>query len=224
MSDDIQKEAQEQAVTLKAEIDAVQVIDQDSYNAANEIAAKAAKALKKIDETCDPVIDAAHKAHKASLDQKKKLREPIEALKKAVECKMITWYRAEQARADEERRKREEEARIQAEEEALRNAEALQREGMTAAADAVLEAPVVVPKVTVEEPAKAGGESYRATWSAEVVDLMALIKSVAEGRQPPAYLLPNMTALNGAARMFKGTVQIPGVKIQSETVIARRTA
>jgi len=221
---DQQKEIENQALALKAEADGFQIVSQEDYNLANDFGKRIKQSMKTIDEYCDPVIDAAHKAHKAACDQKKALYAPFEAAKKIVDAKQIEWYRKEQARAAEELRKSEEEARRKAEEEALANAQALQDAGMTQAAEAVLDTPVVIQKITVAEPIKAGGESFRETWGSEVVDLMALVKAVAAGTQPLAYLEPNTTALNSAARMFKGTVQIPGVKITSETIIARRSA
>ena len=221
---DQQKEIENQALALKAKADGFQIVSQEDYNLANDFGKRIKQSMKTIDEYCDPVIDAAHKAHKAACDQKKALYAPFEAAKKIVDAKQIEWYRKEQARAAEELRKSEEEARRKAEEEALANAQALQDAGMTQAAEAVLDTPVVIQKITVAEPIKAGGESFRETWGSEVVDLMALVKAVAAGTQPLAYLEPNTTALNSAARMFKGTVQIPGVKITSETIIARRSA
>lgn len=221
---DKKQEIETQALTLKAEAETFEVVDQETYNQANEFGRRIRQSMKTIDLYCDPVIEAAHKAHKAACDQKKALYAPFEAAKKIIDQKQITWYRAEQARAEEERRKAEEEARKKAEEEQLAAAEILQKEGMPQAAEAVLEMPTVVPKVTVAEPIRAGGESYREIWSAEVVDLAALVKAVAAGLAPHVYLEPNMVNLNKAATMFKGAVQIPGVRIKSETIIARRAS
>ena len=221
---DKQKEIESQAVALKAEADSFQIVTQADYNLANEFGRKIRQSMKTIDDYCDPVIEAAHKAHKAACDQKKALYAPFEAAKKIIDAKQIAWYRAEQAKAAEERRKAEEEARKKAEDEALANAQALQDAGMNEAAEEAISQPVVIEKVTVAVPTKAGGESFRDVWKAEVVDLMSLVKAVAAGQQPLAYLEANMPVLNKAASMFKGTAQIQGVKIVSDTIIARRTA
>jgi hypothetical protein len=93
---------------------------------------------------------------------------------------------------------------------------------MTEAAEAVLDAPVAAERVKMPEVPKADGTSYRETWSAEVVSLAALVKAVAEGKAPIAYLEANTQALNAAARTFKGTVEIPGVRIKKDTILARR--
>ena len=220
---DKQQEIETQALALKTEAEGFEITSQESYNLANAFGRRIKQSMKTIDDYCDPVIEAAHKAHKAACDQKKALYAPFEAAKKIIDSKQIAWYRAEQARAAEERRKAEEEARKKAEEEALARAQELQDMGMNEAAEEAISQPVVIEKVTVAEPVRAGGESFRETWKAEVVDLMALVKAVAAGTQPLAYLEANMPVLNKAASMFKGSVQIPGVKIVSDTIIARRT-
>ena len=219
-----QQEIESQALALKTEAEGFEITSQESYNLANEFGRRIKQSMKTIDEYCDPVIEAAHKAHKAACDQKKALYAPFEAAKKIIDAKQIAWYRAEQARAAEERRKAEEEARKKAEEEALARAQELQDMGMNEAAEEAISQPVVIEKVTVAEPVRAGGESFRETWKAEVVDLMALVKAVAAGTQPLAYLEANTSTLNRAAAMFKGTSPIPGVRIFSDTIIARRTA
>ena len=219
-----QQEIESQALALKTEAEGFEITNQESYNLANEFGRRIKQSMKTIDDYCDPVIEAAHKAHKAACDQKKALYAPFEAAKNIIDGKQIAWYRAEQARAEEERRKAEEEARKKAEDEALAKAQELQDMGMDEAAEEAISQPVVIEKVAVAAPMRAGGESFRETWKAEVVDLMALVKAVAEGKQPLAYLEANTTTLNRAAAMFKGTSQIQGVKIVSDTIIARRTA
>jgi hypothetical protein len=220
----IEKEIETQAIALRSEALAFQVVDQQSYSLANEFGKRIKAAMKQIDDYCDPVIEAAHQAHKKAVEQKKKFYAPFEEAKKIIDEKQIAWWKAEQERIAIEKRKAEEEARKKAEEERLRQAQELQDAGLTEAAQEALEQPIVIEKVAIDEPIKAGGESYRESWSAEVVDIMALVKAVANGSQPIAYLQPNMTALNSAARTFKGTVQIPGVKIVSSTILARRLA
>jgi len=219
-----EKEIQNQALALKAEADSFQITNQESYNLANEFGRRIKQGMRTIDAYCDPVIDAAHKAHKAACDQKRALYAPFEAAKIIVDQKQIMWWRAEQERVAEERRKAEDKAHKKAEDERLQQAQELQDAGMTEAAEDALKQPIVTEKVTIAEPEKAGGESYRETWKAEVMDLMALVKAVAQGLQPLAYLEANTATLNRAAAMFKGTLQIQGVKITSGTILARRMA
>lgn len=216
------KEIEQRELSLRSQAEILKISDQKDYDYANQIGKQVAIALKKVDEFCDPVIEAAHKTHKAALEQKKKLAAPFEAIASTIKTKMIAYYRAEQERIARERKEAEEKAKKEAEEKALAEAQALQDAGMAEAADAILDAPVAVERVNIPEIPKPDGISYRETWSAEVVDLMTLVKAVAEGKAPIAYLEANTQALNTAARAFKGTVEIPGVRIKKDTILARR--
>jgi hypothetical protein len=210
------------ALTLESEAKALVIVTEADYRAADRFGRAAKALLAEIDAAFDPIIDAAHKSHKTAIEQKKKQSAPVEAVKRIVSEKMGTWYRAEQARAAEERRVKEAEARRIAEEAALKVAEALAAEGMHEAADMAMEAPVVVERVAVTEAPKLEGVSYRETWSADLLSLPALVKAAAADPALVCYLEANMVALNQAARIYKNTVAIPGVAIKSETVQARR--
>jgi type I site-specific restriction endonuclease len=51
------------------------------------------------------------------------------------------------------------------------------------------------------------------TWKAEVVDILDLVKAVADGKLPTHVLEPNMTALNDMARELKDEGTVNGVRI-----------
>ena len=71
---------------------------------------------------------------------------------------------------------------------------------------------------------RARGISYRETWGAEVYDLSALIRGVADGLVSEQALLPNKVWLNGVARGMRQDLDIPGVRpVNTTTVSAERT-
>jgi hypothetical protein len=219
-------EIKAEGAEIMVSVETLAVVDQASYGAANTIIERCDTALKRIAEVHDPVIKAAHNAHKAALDAKKRLAEPIEALKKAASKKMTAWYQAEQARIAEERRAAEERARKEAEEKRLREAEALIQAGMNEAASVALDAPLDVAEFirAPELPTAAAGVSYRANWKVEVVDFMALIKAVAAGQLPTTVLLPNLPVLNQMAKAYRNTQEIPGVRQFNDVTQAKRHA
>lgn len=217
-----EQEAEERAVALRSKVDALEVVDQRSYDLAQEFNKAAYDGKKKFHEWFDPIDEASKKQRQATIAQGKKIDEPFDYVIKATGSKCAAWYRKEQDRIAEEKRKAEAEARRQAEEAQLRAAESLFDEGMEAAADAVLEAPVVIPKVEIAGPDKADGISYRDQWSAECVDLMALVKAVASGTAPLYFLQANATALNTWARNSKGTEKVPGVRVTNTPIQIRR--
>lgn len=120
--------------------------------------------------------------------------------------------RAEQAKSEAERRRQEEEARKARE--AARKAEEEARKAEEEARKAQEEA------IKAEEAALAPVETeipeikhVRKNYSAEVVDEMALIRAVAEGKEKPGLVVANTKALNAQARALKEMFNITGCKL-----------
>ena len=207
------KELEVKAKDYKVQASDLVVDSQVSYDSAAAVLEGAKALLKAMDESYDPVIKAAHDAHKAALKAKADQYKPVEEASQVINAKMKSWWRAEQARVAEEQRKADELAKKKAEDEALANAEMLEAAGMNEAAMEAVDAPVVIERVDVKAPVKAVGARYALLYSAEVVDLLALVKAVAAGTQPLAYLEANLPALNAAARTQKDAMRIDGVKV-----------
>lgn len=216
------KEAEVVALSLRAKVDALEVVDQESYDFANALNKQAYEGKKAFHAWFDPIDEASKKQRQATIAQGKKIDDPFDYVIKVTGSKAAGWMRAEKVKAEEERRKAEEKARKEAEDAQIRAAEALQKEGLTAAADAVLDAPVVVPKVEVSAPEKAEGVSYRDVWGAEVTCLSELVKAVAEGKAPLGAIQANDTFLGQWARLTKGTESLPGVKVTNTPIQVRR--
>lgn len=216
------KEAEERAVALRSQVDSLMVVDQASYDLADKVNTKARDRKKAFHAWFDPIDDASKKQRQATIAQGKIVDDPLDYVIKVTGSKQGAWREAELARVAEEKRKAEAIARKAAEDAAMQAAEALQDAGMSAAAEAVLEAPIVVPKIEIATPAPTNGEYYRKSYSAEVVNLAELVKAVAEGKVPLYYLEANQTALNSAMRESKGQAIIPGVKSVGSTSQGRR--
>jgi hypothetical protein len=217
-----QKEIEEKSVAMQKQATELTVVDKSSYDVANSYSSAAAALLKEIDAAFDPIIEAAHKAHKTAIEQKKKQSEPVQEVKRAIDAKMVGWYRAEKARVEEAQREADEKAKKEAEDNALAQAELLHDMGMDEASEEAITVPPVVESVQMQGPEKADGVFYRANYSAVVTDFLALVKAVAEGKQPIAYLEPNYSALNGVARSLKESANIPGVRVVKSTTQGRR--
>lgn len=78
-------------------------------------------------------------------------------------------------------------------------------------------AAVVAPTVQVDVP-KVAGLSTRKAYKAKVIDLMALVKAIAEGKAPVAYVLANEQVLNKMAAALKEQMSIPGVELEEDTI------
>lgn len=224
MSDQIvaQEELKRESISI---LDRARALVVDGDQAAQEAGAilKAVREMrKKVAEVFDPVIERAHQAHKAAVAAKRSVDDPLAGCEQTIKTKLAAWQ------AEEERKRREEEARLrelirQQEEERLLAA-ALEAEAMGDAelAAAIIEEPVAPPVVTVAKPAPPSGVSFREDWSAEVVDLMALIRHVAQTPSLVNLLAPNQTALNAMARAQKSALSLPGVRaVSRKTVVGR---
>ena len=216
LDDPKEVQAETQAVALRAEVDALDVVDQASYDLANAINKKAKEAKVAFHAWFDPIDESSLRARQAVLAQRKKIDDPLDYAYEKTSIKAGVWIAKEKARVAEEQRKAEEIARKAAEDAALATAQALQDEGLEAQAEAVLEAPVVVQRIEVAAPVMDSGTSLRTYYSAEVKDLLALVKSVAEGKTPLFYLMADQSKLDGWARLSKGTEAISGVEVKVE--------
>ncbi len=204
------------ALSLKERVDSLQVVDQASYDLANQINAEASAKRKAFHEWFDPIDEASKKSRQATIAQGKKIDEPLDYVIKTTGKRAAAWMVEEQRKAAEAKRKAEEEARKKAEDEVLEAAQVLKDNGMDSAAETILEQPVAVPKVEVEQPQKAAGTFIRKNYSAEGLDLMTTIKAISEGKAPKDAVQFNSTWLNGWARLTKGTEKIPGVRVNLE--------
>lgn len=241
---------EQQAVTFSSTVEALAVVDAPTFERAGALVRAIAGYLKRVGEVMDPIVEAAHRAHKVAVTQRDGLLRPAQQAKRVLGERMASWE-AKEARlrreaeeaAQRERERLECEARDAAEHEQrrlqaaaetarLEEAAALEAAGDGAGAVHLIEAPIAVPVVTpapvfVPSPPpppapKISGVSFREDWTAEVVSLPELVRAVASGQQPMTLLAPNQVALNQLARALKGAMAVPGVRAVSSRTAAVR--
>lgn len=148
-------------------------------------------------------------------------RDRIDVIVTGAKRKMNTFAKAQVAIAEEAARQKREEAEKERKE-AAELAEALRKkagqEAEPIAQVVVQEAEKKVEKAAA--PARVAitrGQSASVavskTWKGKVVDLMALVKGVAEGRLPLNILEPNMAAIQGLARQTERAQVVDGIEI-----------
>ena len=227
------------ALTLLDQAKTIAVANKIEYDAAVDFGRSLATLEAEIVSHYKPAKDAAHKAHKEMCAAEKVHLLPVQEAKGIVSKVCTVWKVAE----DEKARKAAAEARAKAEAEAekfradeqnrrederLAQAAELDRAGKKEEAETMLNAPVYVPTMPIVAPlvevsTKAEGASLRGAWVAEVYDLPALIKAVAEGHAPTACLKADMTYLGQRARADKGELHLSGVKAsQKQTTSFRK--
>lgn len=215
-----------QAPVVK-EAEAMEIQTWEDYQVADGLLTTIADRLAKLGEVFDPIISQWHKGHRATIATKKELADPYEhAAKNILKPRMAAFQDAEEKRRRREEAERQEQARREAEEQQLAEAAALENAGHREAAEQVIqEERVVVPPVVPSKaykPPVAVSSSARKTWSAEVTDLRALCRAIAEGQVPVQAVQPHMPYLNSQARHLKDALQIPGVVAKPTTGIASR--
>ena len=207
-------EIEEKALSVPDQAKALTVTTNEQY-AEGEALLMLCKVLEtEVHETFDGIVEKAHQAHKEAVAQRKKYLDPIEDGRRILKGKMIAYQSEQERKQREEQARLEAEARKRAEDEALALAAQAEAEGDKETAEAIIAepvqvAPVVAPKIAPQASRLSAG---RSVWSAEVVSLMALVKAIADGKQPITLIEPNMTALNGMARSLKGSMVIPGCR------------
>lgn len=198
------------------------------------------KALQKeVEEKRTSITGPLNQAVKAVNDLFRAPKERLEQAEATLKRAMVAWTTEQERLAIEARRVAEEAARAERArmEEAARQAQteaemAAEAGDMEAAAiaqahaeAAALTAQVVTIAPAVEVPTKVAGISGRVAYSAEVVDLMELVRAVAAGQAPVECLQADTKFLNAQARAFKRAGSLyPGVEARVERTISARAA
>jgi vacuolar-type H+-ATPase subunit I/STV1 len=150
---------------------------------------------------------------------------PLEKLEKAknyLNKIMVNFTEEQETKRREEERRLQEEARKRAEEETLRQALEAEAAGEKEEAEQIIAEPVYVPPIRVVSEVPKSKESHiMETWRAEIIDVMALVKGIAEGKVDiqaiePNNLIKTHSFLNTMASRYKLTLNIPGVRAVSK--------
>lgn len=212
------EQVEQKALSVPEQAREFHIATNDQFLAADTILSGWREIENQIHTAFDPVVEAANKAHKEAVAQRKKYLDPIEQGRAILKPKMAEWQREQERIRQEEQYRAEEEARKRAEEEQIAAAVAAERVGETEVAEKILSAPVQAAPVFVPKQTPKTQTTFRTQWYAEVIDIKALCRAVAEGKASPECVLPNMPVLNRLASAMKSTMNTPGVAAKSRTV------
>lgn len=127
---------------------------------------------------------------------------------------------------EQERRRRDAQRKLDeaAEKERRRLAQQAERAAAKGDTDKAAElterAAMTVAPIAQQDRPTVSGISRRETWRAEVTDLRALVRGVADGHVPLAAIEANQSFLNGQARALRSELRYPGVRPIPERTIA----
>lgn len=211
----------DKALVLSANV----IIDSnDSYEQGALIFKEINAKIKEVNDKRLSMTRPLDESKKQIMDFFKGPIEKLESAKKTIKGSMIAY----QEKIELERKKEEERLRIAAEKErkyqerlAEKRAARAEEKGDVERAEEIREeiqdVPFVAPVIAANKP-KPQGVAIREIYSAEVVDIMALIKAVAEGRAPQNLVVADQKVLSQMARALKNNMAIDGVIIRKQKV------
>jgi hypothetical protein len=226
---------------LVVQVQTIAVVDDATFAQAGELLKTVKAYLGRVAEVFDPMAKAAHDAHKAVVAQRKKVEQHALEAERLLKEQMGTYQREQERkrqeaeaarRREQERLEREERERVEAERQRLQKEEEdrriaaaaeAERRGDVAAAQKLIEEPVVVtapaprpmftPPPVATAPPKVQGVSFREEWTYEVTD---------PAQVPREYLMVDEKKLGQVVRAMGSTCRIPGVRVYSRTVTSAR--
>jgi hypothetical protein len=170
-------------------------------------------AEKRITEYFEPARKAADDAKKEILRLRDGLIAPIVEARSIYDRKAMAYEQEQRQIAEQEQRRLEEEARKQEEDRLLLDAIAAEERGEKEEAAAIMAEPVTTPVIPIQpRVAQVEGVSTQTRWSADVTDLLALVKYVAAHPEWISLLEPSMPNLNRLAVAQRQALSIPGVR------------
>jgi hypothetical protein len=207
------KGIEQESSALEVRVQGLIILTEEDHGAACHLERQMAEQEKVIAAEISPAKEAAHQAHRRICELEKRLAGPIARARPLLKSKIADYRRKAREAAERAAAAAREAARKQAEDEALLRAEALQNRGEPERAAAVI-AHFTPPAVAIStRKPEAHGVTTREVWNAAVDDKLALIAWVAERPvERHVYLLPDLSALSGQAKLFKADLRIPGVR------------
>lgn len=186
-----------------AQAEAFQIVDDETYATAGE-ALKGVKGLyKDIEGTFAKTKSALNEAKSELMSLIQGFTDPLQRAETILKKKMGEHHAKRERERAEEQRRLYEEARRKAEKE---QAKIAKKTGDAS----ILDIPVVVPMVKVEDTTRVEGISYQEVVRFEIVDASIV---------PAEYKIVDEVAIGRAVRGTDGKIVIPGVRIWKEKIV-----
>jgi hypothetical protein len=223
-------ELQEQAGELTTRVRSLEIRSAEDAEKAAGLLTMIVAMRRQIKEEFDPMIKSAREALQRVRDSYEKHDSALEAAERTLRTKLAEFREQEARRLEEEARRRaeEERARIEERTEAILDSldpEVANPQLIEAICDqADREIQQVATMVAAPPKPAINGASFRETWKAEVVDLIAVARAVAAGKAPKALLQVNMTEANRLAAAHREELGkfIPGLVARKQIVTVTR--
>lgn len=206
---------------------ALEVTDDAGYMVAAEfLVDEIAPAIAAITEGCEPVVSAAHKAHKAACDQRKKLLDPLKAAERMLKEKMGTYQTEKLRRQREEQERLAREAAALEEDARILEAVELERVGQNEQAEKMISGEIPVdnvapPPAPTTKLATASGMRTGKDWEVTITDERLVFQGIADGKIPRAAAKLDPAAIKRLVKAADGEVDYPGVYVREIVTVGR---
>lgn len=207
-----------EAIVLAADLNIIEVKDQESYDAGAEKVKEAKKFVKDRTEWFEPIRLLTYGLYQKVLDRRGLIVKAVDSLATIKDASLKTFEREQEQKRIKLQREAEERQRREEEERRLEAATAAEAVGLSEAAiQTILTAPVTTPApIAAPTFTRAKGLGHRENWCAEedpaTGGFWALVKAAAKNKALLPLLEVNIPALNAQARSLKTAMQIPGFK------------
>lgn len=186
-----------------AEMATIRIEDETTAIQAGEFLKKNKETQKFVKDYFEDARAATYKAYKEVTDNISFFVKKLQQAETAVKRK-ISDYQMEQ-----ERIRREEERRL-AEEARKREEERRLAQAIETGDEEILEKPVEVPQVKIEEPRKMDGVSFVEKWTYQIEDVSQI---------PREFLIPDEKKIRSYVTSMKEKAKIPGVRIYADKTV-----
>jgi len=204
--------AKTSADNLSAQVSRVDITSNEVFASAGDLMKIINSQLKTHEAARTALVKPLNDHVKFINDQFRPHTAALTGAKTDLKVKMDEWARKEAARVAEE----EAAARREAEERAMRVAQAAEAAGESDLADEILDRAADEPQKRTNVVARGSlgsSSSFRKTWDFEVEDIKTLCRAVADGKLPVEAVMANETFIRNEVRTWKGDTAIPGVRV-----------
>lgn len=212
-----------QALTIPERARNLKISTNADYLGACELV-KTIKALRaEIASSFEPIRTKAHQAWKEAIRQQDKVEAPLEEGERRVKAVIALWLTEQERLRKQEELRLQQQAQAEEERRQLENAVILDDLGETDEANRLLDEKVEAPAIVLGRfTPQVQGVSMSQRYSAEVTNLMDLVKAVAQGKAPIQCLKADQVFLNRQAVAMRTAMSYPGVRLKKESSVGVR--
>lgn len=198
---------------------AIKVTNDIELHEASDFLTGIKKTMREVEDFFNPMVEAAHKAHKEVCDKRNLFLKPLK------DCEAFIKGRMGQYQIEQDRKRREAQEKAEAEarekeqrerEKLLKKAQEEEAKGNADKAEALLEKAeevYVAPKPVEVAVSRPENTSVRYAWDAEVTDKKIV---------PLDYMTVDVQRLSKMATASKGQFTVPGIRFVKRAIVVQK--